>query len=78
MLIKYIKIAAVLKHQQFKSNKNNKTELRILKCQGIDIYNNKKKQDLNKYKSEDEVKNIKYILFLFITYLLPSKKKSTC
>lgn len=51
-------------------------EPRILKRQRVNMHNNEKEQSLDKYESEDERKDIGYILFLFITPPSSSQKKS--
>lgn len=50
----------MLKQQQFKNGESDVTELRILRCQCIHIYNNKKKQGLDKYKDDID----KYVFLL--------------
>lgn len=54
----------MLKYQQLKDSKNNKTESRISKCKYVDIYDNKEKPGLDRYEGKIKHKNIKYILFL--------------
>lgn len=42
-------------------------EVRVSKCQRIGIHDIKKKQNLNKYKSKDKKKDVKYVFLPFIT-----------
>lgn len=64
----------MLKRQQSKDNESDETESSVSKCQRLDVYNDKKRQGLDKYKSEGEGKI--HIHFLYMAYLLPPPKES--
>ena len=65
----------MLKHQQFKNTKSDKTEPKGSKRWQLDLRDNKERKSLNKFKDKGDRKNIGYILFLFI---ISPQKKSNC
>lgn len=67
-----IKTPAILKCQQFKDNKSDKTEFKISKRQYIDVYDNKEGQRLDEYENKSEDKSNKYISFFLLFLLLKS------
>lgn len=69
---------AVFKRQLYKDNESGKTELRDSKCQQLDKYDNKKGKVLDKFKDKNEKKNIRYVLFLFVTPLSLPQKELNC
>lgn len=66
----------MLKRQHFKDNESDKKESRLLKRLQLDVYDNKKKQVLDKY--EDNSKGKIYVLFLFVAYLFLPRMESNC
>lgn len=51
-------------------------EPKISKRQCVNMHNNEKRQSLDKYEGENKGEDIRYVLFLFITPLSSSQKKS--
>ncbi len=66
----------LLKHQRFKDSGSDKTESRGLKCARFNARDDKEEEYLDEYECEGKRENIRYILFLFITPLLPPQKES--
>lgn len=63
LLIEYIKTPMALKRQWFKDSESNATEPKASKCPCVDVYDNKKEQNLEEYKDKDD----RYFLsFLFL------------
>ena len=60
---------AILKCQQFKHSRSDKTELRSSKCHQLYMRNDEEKKGLDKFESKSEGEDIRYILFPFITFL---------
>ena len=58
---------AIFKCQQFENCVTDKTEPRLAKLQHINVHNNVKRQDLDKYKDEIEYEKVKSIFFPFVT-----------
>lgn len=71
LLIKYIKTVTVLKGQQFEDRESKKMKSRISKRQRVGVYDNEKRQNLDKYEDKSEYKDVNYILFPFVTSLSP-------
>ncbi len=61
----------MFKYQQFEDSENKETELKALKYQHVDVYDNREGQSLDKYKSEGKEEDIGYISLFFVTLLLP-------
>ena len=68
------RMSAMLKRQQFEDSKSNKIKPRDSKRQRLDLRDNEEEKSLNKFKSEDEKKNIKYIPFFLLLF---SEKSQT-
>lgn len=61
-----MKILMMLKYQQFKDNKSNKTKSKDLKYQYLDEYDNEKKNGLD--KNESKIEDIRYVFIFFISF----------
>lgn len=57
----------MLKCQQFESSKSEEKEPKVSKCHCLGMHDNKKRQNLDKYESKEEEKNIRCVFFLFVT-----------
>lgn len=60
----------ILKYQQYKNNKCDIIELRGLKCQQLNAYNNKKEKNFDMFENKDEREDIEYIFIFFIIVFL--------
>lgn len=67
----------MLKRQQFKDSKNDKTKPKVSKCQHMHVNDNKKEQSLDKYEGVDERNNMGYISLLFVANFFSPKRSST-
>ena len=59
----------VLKRQQFEDSGSDEIEPRGSKCQRLDLRDNEKKDDLDKFESDGEREGIGYVLLLFVASL---------
>ena len=72
LLIRCMKMLAVLKRQQFKNSGNDETELKRSKHQCLNKRDNEERNSLDKDKSE--IEGARYVLFAFVFLLfLPQK-----
>ncbi len=53
-----MKIAIMLKRQQFENSGSDETEPKGLKHQRLDMYDNEEEEDLDEFEDEDERKDI--------------------
>ncbi len=74
LLIKYIKMAAMLKRQQFEDSKSEETEPRVSKCQHVGIHDDEEEQSLDKYEGEKE--DVRYVPLPFIAPPPPQKESN--
>ena len=68
-----MKTLAILKRQQFKDSKSEKTEPRGSKCRWLYARGNEEGESLDEFESEGEGEVIEYIPFPFVT---PPQKES--
>lgn len=66
----------MLKRHQFEDSKIEEIELRVLKCQHVEVYDNSAMQCQNGYKNESKGKNIGYVPFQFVAPSLSLQKMS--
>lgn len=51
-------------------------ELKVSKCQRVDVYDNEKGQNLDEYKDKDEREDIRYVSLPFVTFPPPQKESN--
>ena len=71
LLIRYMKMLAMLQRQRFENNRSDETEPRVWKRQRLDERDNEEKNGLD--EDEGEIEGAKYVSSPFIPLLLPQK-----